>query len=320
LSLINADWYILQLKNKMAVPMNLSDEQIKWVKTRLPNGREIKRPAKPYFDPIRKKENYLYPYVDRETRSLVRLQDVMIERIVLANQWKYPIYFSSTVPSGDRIGLDNHLMMEGLVLRVVKEEGENMVNAERSHSLLHDVYRYDGSNDINVEKDGTAANLLAYIPERFINLATYYLNNGETQKATVELKKAIELTPDYFRPYVVLAQIYNDSGEPEKGQEVMGQGTKHLERLTKKRPEVVLYKTSLAFLYQYQGDIRNAERVLREAFDLFPKWSLIQESLVNIYKSTQESDKAREVLEKWLRYNPHDQKALNTLNRLNEMK
>jgi len=210
--------------------------------------------------------------------------------------------------------------MEGLVLKVVAEEGVNMVDAEKSHSLLWDVCRYDGINDMNVEKDENAANLLAYFPERFIDLATHYVNTGETEKAVAELKKAIELIPDYFRPYVALAQIYKDSGDPEKEQEILNQGVQHLEMLTKRRPEVIVHKTSLAFLYHYQGEIGKAEKLLREAFELFPKWSLIQQSLVNIYASTRQVDKAREVLKRWLKYNPHDQQALNTLNRLDQTK
>jgi Tfp pilus assembly protein PilF len=193
-----------------------------------------------------------------------------------------------------------------------------MIDAEKTHSLLWEVYRYDGINDINVEKDENAANLLAYIPERFIDLATYYSAKGEEEKAIAELQKAIELIPDYFRTYVILAQIYKDSGELEEETEVLNKATEHLERLTKRRPEVVLHKISLAFLYQYQGEIEKAEKVLWEAFELFPKHPVIQQSLVHIYVSTQQVDKAKEVLKRWLKYNPQDQQAINTLNRLNE--
>ena len=318
LSLLNTDWYILQLKNKMGVPMNLSDNQIKWAKTRLPDGREITRPAEPYRDAVREEKRYLYPHIDPQSRSLVRLQDIMIEQIILANRWKYPVYFSSTVPSRDRVGLDKHLKMEGLVLKVVPEQGEGMIDRKKTHSLLWDVYRYDGINDLDVEKDEIAANLLAYLPERFIDLATSYSDFGETEKAMVELKKAIELIPHYFRSYLLLSQIYKEFGEPEKEKEVLKQGVEHLEKLVMKRPEIITYKVSLAFLSQVQGDLEKAERMLREAFELNPREGMIQQSLVNVYVLTGQLEKAREVLRKWLEFNPRDQKAQNTLNRLNK--
>jgi len=318
LSLLNTDWYILQLKNEMGVPMDLSDDQIKWVKTKLPDGREIQRPAEPYFDPFSKEKMYLYPYIDSQTRTLIRLQDLMIGRIILANQWKYPIYFSSTVASPDRVGLDKHLRMEGLVYKVVPDQGEGMIDANKSHSLLWDVYRYDGINDISVEKDETTANILGYLPEKFIQLASYYSAKGETEKQTAELEKAIELIPHYFRSYLLLSKVYQDSGDFEKEREILNQGVEHLKKLTTKRPEIVLHKVSLAFLYQVLGDLEKAEMMLSEAFEINPKEGMIHQSLVNLLISTKKLEKAKEVLRRWIKYNPHDQKAKDALNRLNK--
>ena len=84
-----------------------------------------------------------------------------------------------------------------------------------------------------------------------------------------------------------------------------------------KRPEIVLHKVSLAYLYQILGNLPEAERLLKEAFKENPRDSRIQQSLVNLYILSQKLDKARDVLEKWLKYNPQDRKAQQTLNRLN---
>src|SRR3990170_4945995 len=126
LSLLNTDWYILQLKHHMKVPITLEDNQIIWKRV-LIQGQSMDRTVEPYFDPVRQFSHYLYPIPDRSAGRLVRVQDLMIEHIVRTNNWKFPIYFSATVSSGNRVGLDRHLLIQGYAYKLVSEEGPNQV-------------------------------------------------------------------------------------------------------------------------------------------------------------------------------------------------
>ena len=111
---------------------SLRDDQIKWVDTRRTDGSVISIPAQKYYDPLRGSEHYLFTYYDEKNKKLIRVQDLMIENIILTNQWKYPIVFSSTVPPDGRINLDNHLKKAGFALKLVPEEGKCTIAEEQA--------------------------------------------------------------------------------------------------------------------------------------------------------------------------------------------
>ena len=48
----------------------------------------------------------------------LRVQDMMIMRIINDAAWKVPIYFAVTVSQQNRIGLDKYLDMQGLTFQL----------------------------------------------------------------------------------------------------------------------------------------------------------------------------------------------------------
>ncbi|MDP2960124.1 MAG: hypothetical protein Q8N71_01760, partial [candidate division Zixibacteria bacterium] len=111
LSLANTDWYMKQQKNIWKVPLSFTDRQIERL---LPIA---------YSD-----------------GKVSRVQDQIIDNILETNKWKYPISFSTTVEPTNRVykgrPLESHLLMEGMVYRLVQEEGKMMVNVEKTEKLL----------------------------------------------------------------------------------------------------------------------------------------------------------------------------------------
>jgi len=240
LSLLNADWYILQLKNQMDVPIDLEDEHIKWVEVE-EGGRRRIRPKKPFYDKTLKATRYLFPYYDQQRKRGMQLQDQMILIIHESNQWKYPVYFSATVTPNFWVGLDSNVVAEAFAYRIVPEKGYRMVNDQRFHHLLWDVYQYRGIDDLEVNKDEVSVGLLYIYPEKFIELASYYFENDQKEKGFEQLEKAIEINPYYYRTYIVLSHRYNADGEEEKSKEVLKQGVENLKKAAGRHPYIVAY-------------------------------------------------------------------------------
>jgi tetratricopeptide (TPR) repeat protein len=306
LSLLNADWYILQLKDIWNVPINLKYEEIKGIPTKMSDGRWAPRPGVPYYDEIRKRRTYLFPYYDEKSGKVMRIQDQMLEQILLANQWRYPFYFSRTTPPNNRVGLDNHVIKEGLVDRLVPEEGENMIDLEVYHKNLWEVYQYRGLADMNVYKDDNTVGLLMNYSERHIELSDHYKMNNQTDKAKETLEHAAKFLPDYYRTYLLLYKMYLDEGDTTKANDLLDRYEARMETMVERSPEILLYYQYLGLAYQARGKFDEAERIMRRAYELKPTDLMNFQILRQIYAYNKDFDKLITLLEDWLEDHPDD--------------
>jgi len=309
LSLLNADWYILQLKDIWNVPIDLSYEEIKGVPTKMSDGRYAPRPRVPYYDPIRKQKKFLFPYYDDKSKRVMRIQDMMVEHILLSNKWEYPFYFSKTTSSSNRVGLDDHVRKEGLVDRVVPEEGESMIDPERFHKNLWEVYQYRGLADMNVYKNEITVGLLMNYSERFIDLAEYLVKKNQTDKAIAELEKAVSVLPDYYRTHLQLYKSYTDGGDTAKADSLLEGYQAQMETLITKCPEILLYYQYLALAYQAQQKFDEAEKIMQKAYKLNPSDQMTFQILRQLYAYTKQFNKLVQLLRNWLEDHPTDEQS-----------
>ncbi len=308
LSLLNADWYILQQKVVWKVPMDLSYDQIKGVPTRMGN-RIVPRPAKTYLDPIRKTYHYLFPFYDEKAKKVIRIQDMMVENIVLANNFKYPFYFARTTPPSSRAGLDDHAKREGLVDLLVPQEGKDLIDPVRFRKNMFEVCRYRGLEDIHVYKDENTVGLLMNYAERFIDLANYYQQNSKTDSSRQTLEKAVSVYPDYYRTQLQLYRLYNDTGEKDKAEKLLTAYEARMDTLVRWCPEILLYYQYLGLAYQAQGKMDKAEEILERAYNVSSTDAMTYQMLRQIYAYNKEGGKLLKLLDDWVRANPQDEQS-----------
>jgi hypothetical protein len=321
LSLLNTDWYILQLKHQMNVPITLQDNQIKWtVAIKLPNGQTLDRPAEPYFDPVRNLTHYLTYFPDPATGRTVRVQDLMIEHIVRTNNWKFPIYFSATVSSGNRVGLDRHLLIQGYAYKLVSEEGAGQVDTSYTYRKImpepEGEGKYRGLTDENVYKDDNTVGLLINYPEKLIELAGFYQQAGDTAKTIQVLEKSRETYPDYWRTCAVLASIYDQMKMPDEKDRVTRLAINRLKLMIEKEPGIAEYRQYLGLLYQFKGEHTLAIDYLKQAYAISSADAITYQSLLFSYMKQNRTAEMRLLAEEWLGNNPGDQNTINLLKQL----
>ena len=121
LSLLNTPWYIKQWKEARPENtkfINLSDNQVDAITSRLQRWEEKKVQVPVNNDPKNDQGYIEWNLKPTFAGQALRVQDIMILRIIKDANWKVPIYFAVTVSQSNRIGLDSYLDMQGLTFQL----------------------------------------------------------------------------------------------------------------------------------------------------------------------------------------------------------
>jgi MFS family permease len=304
LSLLNTDWYILQLKYQMGIKVDLEDDQIRWV----PAGRRgqiiFYKPEKKYYDKVRKQWRFLAAEQDMRTGQVVRVQDQMIEQIVISNLDSAPIYFSGSVPVSNRWTLNDRMIRQGIVLQVDPDTTKPRLDIPISDSLITLVYRYRGLGDLSAFKDENNVGLTTTFPERFSELASAYTGAGDTARALDVLAISTEKLPFYHQTYMDMQEIYRVKGDSAMADSVMRAGIKNLERACLEWPLVILYHQFLGVLYFQNNMLEQRNNPI--AFRLYRDLSY----------HMRKTEQAYQIMLDWSRRHPEDLEVRNMLNRM----
>jgi tetratricopeptide (TPR) repeat protein len=294
LSLINTKWYIKQMKHQWGVPISLTD-------------REIDRIG----------------YLRTEDGKVLRPQDQMIDNIMEANRWKYPIYFAVTVASENRIyrgePVDDHLRMEGMAYRVVKEEGKLMVEPDIMRDKLFNVFRFRGVGDPSVIKDENDYRLLANYTSCFLGLADTLRRAKDYDQAIEVANRVSDLLPYDWRPYAYLLQLFAESSQPDDSvQRVIQRAeevVKESEALAQEEFIERLY-FNLGYTYKKYGENRKAIDSMNKILAINKTFRPALEALVSIYYAEKNKEDLTRLLERWVESNPDDAQSMGMLNQL----
>ncbi len=152
LSLLNTDWYIKQMRDARGDEtkfIKLSDSQIDKITSSLTRWetQNVRVPVK--NDPKNKDGFIEWTMKPTFAGAALRVQDLMIMRIINDAAWKVPIYFAVTVSQSNRIGLDQYLDMQGLTFQL-KSHPTKPVDSEKMYENLMSAIGPDSwSNDFD---------------------------------------------------------------------------------------------------------------------------------------------------------------------------
>ncbi len=207
LSLLNTGWYIKQLRDlEPRVPIRYEDEDVDVLAQ---HTRAAVMKAGRYWPEDREVSIAGITWtLPSPPRRMLRLQDVMIVKIIDWTAWEQPVYFATTVPDENLVGLKEHLEMEGMVYRLVREKAR-LIHPERTRRNLFEVYKYRGVTDPEVHRSETAQNLLVNYQAALLQLAEAYRVAGREEEAYEVLKWSEEtaIAPESWSGYLLLAGV-----------------------------------------------------------------------------------------------------------------
>lgn len=155
---------------------------------------------------------------------------VMLD-IIANNNWKRPVYFSSTAGDDSWVGLDNYLRCEGMALRLVPvmktpDEGfDGYVNSSILYDRLMNKYSYGNMHKEDVYLDETNVRMIRNVRTLFGRLSRQLAVEGKNEEAVKVADKCLETIPDKalaFDYYMLpVAEAFLEAGAKEKGSHLL---------------------------------------------------------------------------------------------------
>lgn len=261
LSLLNTPWYIKQLKNtepygSPRVAITYSDQMIERLEPKQWNPQMVSIPVPPDVlnkytikDPTLETpvpQSFIEKYGQADSSIIksgnltfrmnntlqygdvraIRVQDLLVKDIVVANRWQRPIYFAVTCSDDSKIGLDNYLIMEGLAFRLVPVKNKpntEFVNETLMKAQLFNEnpgyskdfkpgFKFRGLDDKGIFFDDNHVRLTQNYRNSFLRLAVYYLYNEQNKQMVIntlaEMEKKMP-SAVISMPYPMMYQVGN---------------------------------------------------------------------------------------------------------------
>ncbi len=334
LSLANTSWYLLQLKNNSPhgserVPFTYSNQQIKEISDAGGvqwHARTFRLPVSPgVYKEFRLRdtskggtgyiEYTMNPTIGGGAVRGVRPQDLMVNNIVMANDWHRPICFAIGVPPHDLIGLQKYFMRQGLVNLLtpganISPYYEQLNEPVMHECLFHGVKRpraeqkygfmFKGLDKRGVYYDSNTRNMMYALRDSFIRLAAYYQSQRENVRCvatldTMEARIPVEAAPLDYATLGSIAQLYYLSGDEKQFRKFSSIAESGALAAIQENPDDLSgsynpYSVLLG-LYNMEHDYRKERALLERLHSLVPNDSGIDKAIATIKAYIKSSDR-----------------------------
>ena len=217
LSLLNTPWYIKQWKEARPENtkfINLSDNQVDAITSRLQRWEEKKVQVPVNNDPKNDQGYIEWNLKPTFAGQALRVQDIMILRIIKDANWKVPIYFAVTVSQSNRIGLDSYLDMQGLTFQLKSHKTEPVDQDMMYKNLMTQIGPDNWSNGFDISEFRSDVNEENINWSRGYQPGYMYRNLGNENIYYND--QIIRLLQNYRSAYMQLAVTYYMDYQKEK--------------------------------------------------------------------------------------------------------
>ncbi|UOQ53166.1 glycosyltransferase family 117 protein [Hymenobacter cellulosivorans] len=175
-------------------------------------------------------------------KGAIEKKNLVILDMLATNNWKRPVYFSSTVNSADFMNLQPYFQLEGMAYRVLPAKDPNYDPRGNEGYVAKDLmfenmmkkFAYRNLDRADIFYDENNLRFPANYRDKFSRLAEAYLAAGDKATAKQVLDKCFQVMPDksirydYYVPQFVVPLI--QVGEKARANEIMDTMTSRAEQ------------------------------------------------------------------------------------------
>ena len=248
LSLLNTPWYVTQIRDQDNPFIFMNDNEIQNLDFKKWSSNTISINAP--IDDLNLEGLIEWELKPTYLDVALRIQDLMVLRIIKDNNWNRPVYFAATVSPTSMLNLDDYFTMEGLAYRLVNNKSYPINQDKMTKNLLSIVgnedwfkdydshknaitevsiskeyqpgYIYRNLANKNVHVDRQIGRLVQNYRVGFTRLAISHYLDSNLQKAEMVLLDMEDKMPSAVIPIpskelqYQITQIYNGIGNKEK--------------------------------------------------------------------------------------------------------
>ena len=198
------------------------------------------------------KNRLLSPMIWEYSQTYAFKGDLAFMDLLSENEWKRPVYFSTTVPPGQYKGLDKYFIREGLGYRIAPvktdkpEQGEfGMIDPDVMYDNMMNKFKWGNAGNPSVYLDENNRRMFSNFRNIFSILGKELLLKGDTVKAIEVVERGLSIVSpwkmpnDYFS--IGLAEIMIRTGKMKEGEkiinDILGYSRQYLEYAADLKPE-----------------------------------------------------------------------------------
>lgn len=281
LTLANADWYNIQVRDYMGLDLRMTDDQI--------------RGLRPYRTP---------------SGTVLRPANIVSDAIIAFNYPRVPVNFSVTASPSTRqyrgTPINDRLELSGLQFRLTDSASGLRVNVEDTEEFLtsDSGFRYGGMNDSTIYMDDATLRVTRNLASSILMLADTLRKAGDIEGAERFARMAVDKIPHNTDGANYLATLLAEEGR-----------TGQLADLVRQVPSPANLDIAILWArsYRSQGDNARAGQILDSLQLASPHSEAVLNEQVRLHVSQEQWPELATVLQLFLRNNPGHQGAGQTL-------
>jgi tetratricopeptide (TPR) repeat protein len=196
--------------------------------------------------------------------------------------------------------------MIGMGFRVVPETGKDMVDTTLMHEKFWNVFQFRSIKDPDLYQTESDRRLITNYASGFLFIADAKRKAGDLAGAVREARKAMEILPDEWQPYVYLGQLAVDLNSTETLEALM-------EKALASRADMAQVVPNVYYSYERLNRRAQGQGMLRRVLEVYPHNEKAFKTLISSYHEERNYDTLIAALREWVRQNPADTQSARML-------